>query len=77
MSNFRVAREMGGVPQGHDVRLSGAGEPGALPVAPELMNAIFAASDKRIRSSPLGGQLAQACAKRRAGTWLPGPTLGG
>ena len=48
------------VPHGYDLLPGGVGEPGVPPIAPALINAIYVATGKRIRSLPIGQQSLKA-----------------
>ncbi len=38
-------------------QMEGVGEPGVPPIAPALANAIYAATDKRLREMPFGARI--------------------
>jgi isoquinoline 1-oxidoreductase beta subunit len=43
---------------GYDMPLGGVGEPGLPPIAPAILNAVSAASGRRVRALPIADQLA-------------------
>jgi isoquinoline 1-oxidoreductase beta subunit len=48
------------VPHGYDLLPGGVGEPGVPPIAPALINAIYVATGKRVRTLPIGQQSLKA-----------------
>ena len=64
------------VPPGAETPPSGVGEPGVPPVAPALVNAIFAATGQRLRRMPIGQQLAASSQKMPASAPDPTPPPG-
>jgi isoquinoline 1-oxidoreductase beta subunit len=57
MSNFPQKVDVHIIATAENVHAGGVGEPGVPPFAPALANAIFAASNKRLRDLPMGDKL--------------------